>query len=294
MTANATTDGIGRTPRGVVRRAPGPAEWCARLSFDVERRGSRSALTDLRHSGPLRVQRAFHPESNGACHIYVLHPPGGVAGGDRLELDVRVRPGARALLTTPSAQKLYRCPTLPSRQHVRLRVDSGCLEWLPQETIAFEDAHAQLDLDVDLDRHARLIAWDLVSLGRPARGEGFERGSLDQRIRVTRAGAPLWSERLHIAPSSALASAAWGLSGCSTFATLIATPASPGLTEAVRTSVQLRPGERFGVSQPRGAIVCRYLGAGAQRAHEVMASAWNVLRPAVVGAPAVPPRIWAT
>ena len=245
------------------------------------------------------MQRALHPETDGTCHIYVLHPPGGVAGGDRLEIDVSVRPDGHALLTSPSAQKLYRCPRQPSQQRVRLRASASALEWLPQETLVFDGARSRLTLDVDLDARARFIGWEIVCLGRPASDQPFERGTLEQRLRVRRSGRPVWSECLHLGlqgagPGERIRRDPWGLRGCSTLATLICSPGPAEILDALRSGVAIRPGEHFAATAPRGALVCRFLGAHAQRAHEVMASAWNLLRPAVIGSEAVAPRIWAT
>jgi len=249
------------------------ARWSARLALDVVRDSSRSVLRGVRHEGPLRIQRAFHPETNGTCHVLVLHPPGGVAGGDDLEIDVGVEPGARALVTGPAAQKLYRCPKAASTQRIRLRARSGALEWLPQETIAFHGARSRLDVDVELDLEARFVGWDVLCLGRPASGEPFERGWLDQRWRIRRAGRDVWSDRLRVIPGSPLLTAPWGLRGCTTVATLVCTPGEARWLDDVRAAVHLRSGEHFAASALRGAIVCRFLGSQAHRARAVLQSA---------------------
>src|SRR5262249_54112395 len=88
---------------------PAPAEaWQARLQVRYECADGSTQLTGRRHTGPLLVQKAFHPEGGEVCHSLLVHPPGGVAGGDRLEIDVSVDERARALITTPGAGKWYR------------------------------------------------------------------------------------------------------------------------------------------------------------------------------------------
>ncbi|HMV40203.1 MAG TPA: urease accessory protein UreD, partial [Plasticicumulans sp.] len=110
--------------------------WQARLELGFAPVAARTALVHSAHRGPLRVQRPFHPEADGSCHVYLLHPPGGVVGGDGLALDVQLAPGARALLTTPSASRFYRSAGARALQRQLLRVGAGArLDWLPQETI---------------------------------------------------------------------------------------------------------------------------------------------------------------
>jgi len=268
--------------------------WRASLELGVAHANGRSRIEHLRHTGPLRVQKAFHPEPNGTCHIYVLHPPGGIAGGDELRIGVDVAARARALVTSPAAQKLYRSATHPSVQRIALRVGSGHLEWLPQETIAFAGTQASIRLHVELEDDAAFIGWDILCLGRPACDERFDRGWIDQTLEIQRGGRPVWSERLHIQPGSPLLTAPWGLRGCTTLATLVCSPANPACVEALRDTVRVAADEHFAATAPRGLIVCRFLGAHAWRAREALASAWNVLRPAVIGSQAVPPRIWST
>ena len=147
--------------------------WQAMLDLRFgHRAGQGSVLSHARHSGPLRVQKPLHPEGPGICHAVLLHPPGGVAGGDQLQIDVTVEPGAHALLTTPGATRWYKSQGRPAAQRVRLRVEEGAiLEWLPQENMLFAGADATMALDLDLAPGARAIGWDAVVLGRYGAGE---------------------------------------------------------------------------------------------------------------------------
>src|SRR5689334_8281039 len=93
----------------LVGLAPLEAPGCrGRLDVRFEPRAGRTVVASRRHEGPLLVQRAFHPEADGTCHLYLIHPPGGVVGGDELEVSLEVAPGAAALVSTPAATKLYR------------------------------------------------------------------------------------------------------------------------------------------------------------------------------------------
>src|SRR6185436_819073 len=100
----------------------------------------------------------------------LLHPPGGLVGGDELSIDVEVDAGAHALVTTPAAGKVYRTNGATARQTQRLRVaEGGTLEWLPQEAILYDGARATLETRVELARDARFLGIDAVCFGLPAR-----------------------------------------------------------------------------------------------------------------------------
>src|SRR5258708_2362269 len=81
--------------------------WKAELGLRFGRVGARSVLLEKRSDGPLVVQKPLYPEGDSVCHAIVVHPPGGIAGGDELHLDVKAAAGAHALLTTPGAGKRY-------------------------------------------------------------------------------------------------------------------------------------------------------------------------------------------
>jgi urease accessory protein len=277
--------------------APGPAAgWRARLELRFARRveePARTVLASRRHEGPLAVQRAFYPEADGTCHVYLLHPPGGVAGGDELAVDVQAEPGASVLLTTPAAGKVYRSAGAVSRQRQVLRVAAqASLEWLPQETIVFDGALAELSTAVWLESDARFTGWEVLCLGRPAAGERFLHGRCGTRLEVYRDGRPLLLERGRYEGGAAVLSAPWGLAGYPVCATLVAT-AEPGAVEAARAAVTEWGEGRFGVTGLNGLLVARYLGQHGDVARGVLTRIWDLLRRAQ-GRAAHQPRIWRT
>ena len=109
-------------------------------------------MLHAQYEGPLRLLKTLYPEGVGTAHAVIVHPPGGIAGGDRLALDIDVQPGAHLLATTPAATRFYRCkPGLQAEQQVSARVAASArLEWLPQETLAYRGCRARNTLRVDL------------------------------------------------------------------------------------------------------------------------------------------------
>jgi len=282
---------------GLPAPAPtGPTGWRGRLRLEFEARGSRTALSGRAHVGPLYAQRPFYPEKDGTCHVYLLHPPGGVVGGDDLSVELEVGPGARTLATTPAATKLYRCPERSSQVTNRLDVRAGgVLEWLPGETIAFGGARASLLTQVSLEAGAHFLGWEITCLGRPAAGDAFLTGRLDQRFELHLGERPLVLERMLLEAPGPLRDGAWGWAGRSVHGVLLATTASSGLTAELREQVRPeREGDRFGVTTLGAVTVCRYLGAQAGDARACLGQAWDILRRHLLGKPASAPRIWTT
>lgn len=264
--------------------------WLARLELGFAVEDGRTRLVHRRHHGPLLVQRTFHPEGE-VCHAYLIHPPGGVVGGDRLELALECRRGARALITTPAAGKFYRSAGGWAALQQRLAVAAGAaLEWLPQEQIVFQGAKVDALTRVDLAVGAGFIGWEIACLGRPASDEGFGDGMLRQRFELWRDGRPLLLERLRLQGGGPELSAAWGLGGASVLGTLVAVGADGAAEELARAAA----GERAAVTRLGDVLVARYLGHGAERAREVFADVWAALRPVLFGREACAPRIWTT
>lgn len=282
--------------------------WDASLSLTFAARATdagsrlRTRLTRARHHGPLRVQRPFYPEPHQAgqtdpCHVYLLHPPGGLVSGDALDINVSVESAAHAVLTTPAATKLYRADShgVVWSQTNRLEVEEGAmLEWLPQETIAFDGSKGEQRTEIVLQGNARCLGWEIMALGRPASQLPFESGRIEQRFRLMRDDRPLWIERQPLDPLHPRFSGHWGQGGATVQATLWAA----GLNDPQQAVEHLReavPAARhWAVTQRHDVLLLRYLGASRNEAWALCRAAWACLRPRLVGRDVVTPRIWLT
>ncbi len=264
--------------------------WQAELEIGFESVRKRTALTHRRQRGPLAVQRPFYPEG-GACHLYLLHPPGGVVGGDSLRIRARVAKGAHALLTTPGATKFYRSAGEAARQVQHLHVGPDArLEWLPQENIFFPGAIAGLETRIALSAGARFIGWEIQCLGRPVIEERFESGFAEFHLNVASDGRPLLLDRLRITPDSLRGAA--GLRGLPVTATVLASPAGQTELERVRESLAETP--NAGATLLDTLLVVRYLGSSTEQCRGLFTRVWATIRPSVIGCAPCPPRIWFT
>lgn len=270
--------------------------WKARLELGFAERQGRTVLERRLHRGPLVVQRPFFPEADGSSHVYVLHPPGGVVGGDSLELAVSLAGGARTLLTTPAATKIYRSAGNTSVLSQHFEVAPGAsLEWLPQETIVYGGGRAKSTTRVELAGGARYAGWDIVCLGRPAAADSFALGHYEQRTELYREGRPLFVDRVLATGEGSERAAPWGYGGRSVYGTLVFSDSSPALVGALReAALPCEAGESFGVTRLSGVTICRFLGHGAERAKACLIRAWETARPLLLEKPPCRPRIWAT
>lgn len=270
------------------------AGWHAHLRLEFARRGDRTVLASRSHVGPLLVQKPLYQEGPAVCQAVLVHPPGGVVGGDRLSLQAVADEGAHALLTTPGAGKWYRSAGPQAVQAVDIAVATGAaLEWLPQETIVFDGAHAALGTRVRLAKGARFIGWEIVCLGRTAAGERFDSGLLRQSIDIDVEGYPRFAEYACVEGGSrALASAA-GYRGCPVSGLMVA--AGPDLNGEVLAALRAAPAAAGTVvaatALPRVAVA-RCLAHSAEAVREYFVRLWSLLRPALCAREAVAPRIW--
>jgi len=269
--------------------------WRASLALGFERRGERSVLAERRHDGPLVVQKPLYPEGDDLCHAIVVHPPGGIAGGDDLDLAVHARERSRALLTTPGAAKWYRTSGAWAKSRVRIEArNDSILEWLPQETIVFDGARADIRIEAHLEGNAALIAFDIVCLGRTGSSERFAHGACRLAATIHRDGRLAWTERARIDPGGAVHETPAGLAGQPVFGTFIA--AARDIPDAALSSCrEERPREGMvGVTRLPGVLLARYRGASTEGANEYFRALWRRVRPLIAGREAIIPRIWST
>jgi urease accessory protein len=266
--------------------------WHAELELVYARFGDCTRPVMRRHLGPLRVQKHLYAEGPEVCQHIIVHPPGGIAGGDRLDISARVEPNAWAQITSPGAAKWYRAGG-PAYQQLDLKVAAGAtLEWLPQETIVYSAAQAELATTIELEGDARLFYWDVVALGRPASGERFDLGHFQAHLDIRRDGRLLWHERQRIVGADGLLDSPIGLDGNPVFATMLVTgEIDAELLERCRS---LGHEVRGDLTQLPGLLVARCLASEALLARAWLIDLWRLLRPALLGREAMPPRIWNT
>lgn len=198
--------------------------WQARLALDYSLRAGKT-VAHFEHTGPLRILQSLYPEAESICHNVIVHPPGGLVGGDTLDMQFRVAPGAHGLVTTPGATRFYRSDGQLALQRTHLMVAAEArLEWLPLEAIAYNGCQAENALTMALVSGGEMIGWDVTALGLPAAGQPFaalkpgaRAGQFVQHIEVR----GVWLERARIfADDTLLLTSPLGLNGHACLASL--------------------------------------------------------------------------
>lgn len=269
--------------------------WHAALELDFTGTRERTWLTGRRHSGPLLVQRPFYPEGNKVCQVVIVHPPGGIAGGDVLEIDICANRHAFVQLTTPGAGKWYRGFGREAGQSVRIRVADGALcEWMPQENIVFDGALAGMSLDVELAANAIFCGWDFTCLGRPASGEEFDSGSLRQWTAIRRDGRTVFREQAVIEAADDLRSTPTVLADCCAYGSMFVAGGERNDEVLSRARDVFAKTGNAGVTWVNDTLVARWVGQSTEEGRLLFTRLWSTLRPWYAGRAALTPRIWAT
>ena len=278
--------------------------WHGHLQLDyrLDRHGGGTRTTALdRHHGPLRVLRRLYPEGDAVCHHVLVHPPGGVVGGDVLALDATLAPGSHALITTPGATRFYRSAGPLAVQTVRATLaDDARLEWLPLEAIAYPGCAALNQLRFELAPGAQMIGWDVLALGLPAAGQAFDSGHFTQHLALP----GVWLERGRISGDDhLLRNSALGLDGHSVLATLwlasgqgLGRVALEALIDSARALIDASPlAGSVGVSAPDARlVVLRALAPQVEPAMRLLQTVWAAWRLQQWQLPACAPRVWRT
>ncbi len=253
--------------------------------------------TTLIHSqvkAPLKVQRPFFPEGPAVCHTVMLHTAGGVVGGDRLSISLDLQPQSHALLTTAAAGKIYRSNGLTACQVIHAHVAPGaCLEWLPQETIVFDQSQYQQQMRIDLAPGAIWLGWDITRFGRTARGEHFVSGDWRSHTEIWQGDRPLWIDRQWLPGSSTTFLSPHGLAGCSVVGSfaLVGIEVNPDLMPLIRATWQGESG-KIGVTRGQLGLLCRYRGHSTLEARQWFLAVWEQMRSRYLHRPICIPRVW--
>ena len=272
--------------------------WHASLQLDYTLEGTRTVARHA-HNGPLRILQSLYPEGDAVCHNVLVHPPGGLVGGDTLDITATVGPGAHGLVTTPGATRFYRSTGEPALQRTHLTLAEGArLEWLPLEALCYNACNAENHLTLNLAPGAECMGWDVTALGLPHAGQPFETGRFVQHIE-----APgRWLERGVInAADHRLLESPLGLAGQRCMASLFFVMGRPldrarrdtalDAARAVMDAHALKASA--GATSPNGQVlVVRALAPQVEPAMQLLQQVRAAWRAALWQLCAEPPRIW--
>ncbi|MDB5744329.1 MAG: Urease accessory protein UreD [Polaromonas sp.] len=272
--------------------------WNATLALDYSLRADKT-VAHFQHSGPLRILQSLYPEGDAVCHNVIVHPPGGLVGGDTLDLRFTAGPGAHGLVTTPGATRFYRSSGAPALQRATLSLQAGArMEWLPLEALCYSGCLAENRLTMQLAPGAELLGWDVTALGLPAANQPFTQGSFCQHIEVP----GVWLERARlVASDTLLLNSPLGLAGHRCLASLFFVAGSAiernrrqAALELARQVIDAHAlAATAGATSPCGqVVVVRVLAPLVEPAMALLRQVWQAWRAHFWQHSATPPRIW--
>ena len=267
--------------------------WIAELNLNFSRSKEKTFLSKRNHIGPLTIQRPFYPEGD-ICHVYLLHPPGGIVGGDSLTVNINSEEFSKALITMPGATKIYR--TLQNKfsevnQNIIIQKNS-VLEWLPMETIIFPGACSNISTKFSLNENAKIAAWEIQCLGRPAIQEKFNMGEINLNFEVWRDEKPIIIDKFQVNESN-LDNIA-GLRGYPVLGTFVLSIDDEQMVNTIRDLIPDNDLYVAGVTQMDYLIIIRCLSFKTHLIHEIFKNIWVKTRHLIAGKQASSPRIWST
>lgn len=272
--------------------------WNATLSLDYTLQAGKT-IAHFRHDGPLRILQSLYPEGDAVCHNVLVHPPGGLVGGDTLDIAVTATAGSHGLITTPGATRFYQSLGETALQRTRLRLEGGArAEWLPMEALCYSGCLAENHLTLDLAPGAELMGWDVTALGLPSANQPFVQGSFCQHIELP----GVWLERARIdAGDTLLMDSPLGLAGQRCIATLFFAAGSK--IERKRRQLALDLARQAMEAHPLSAcagatspdaqvVVVRVLAPLVEPAMVLLKQVWKIWRQHFWEMPAPSPRLW--
>ncbi len=276
----------------------GDRPWQGRATLTYRRQGDKTVPL-VQTQAPLKVQRPFYPEANHCCHTILLHTAGGMVGGDRLAYDLTLEPQTQALITTAAAAKIYNDHPhqRPAQVTGVVRVGEGALlEWLPQESILFEGARYHQTWRVDLAPQAHWLGWDILRLGRTARGERFVQGEVRSRFEIWQGDTPLWIDPQGFMANETRWHSPHALASCPIVATLVwvGSPVDRSLVDRLRDLWQTTSQNRgeAGVSRLQAGLICRYRGHSTSEVRRWFEAVWGQIRHTHSSQKPLSPRVW--
>jgi urease accessory protein len=255
------------------------------VAFDVQLQDGATRRRHLHESGSLRV-RFPSPKGQGLLAVFV-NTAGGIAGGDRFDIEIAAGEGARLTLTTAAAEKVYRAAGPAAQLNIALKAAEGAhLSWLPQETILFDRSRISRRIDIDLAEGASLLLCEIVVFGRAAMGERMQSGQFVDRWRMRRGGRLVFAEtvRLEGDIGEKLSRPAIAKQGAAVGTALIV-PGDEAVVERIREAADVFAGE-VGISAWNGFAMARFCAQDAVRLRADMITVLGRASPSAL------PRLW--
>lgn len=270
--------------------------WIGNLKLKFSWYKEKSILTECKHSGPFIVQRSFYSQEDKITpHVYLLHPAGGLVGGDQLILNVELESGSRALLTTVGSSNFYRTNgSYALQRNIFKLAKNTILEWMPKSNIFFPKSKATIDTTFILEDGARVIACEILCFNNLVLNSSIGPEELNFLLNINLSNSVGLRERLQLNESDYTIK----LGGFKISALFFVVPSNEKMLCQVRMLMEkelVNDDLQIGGATLLGELlIVRLLGNDNQKLNRLLYCLWRVVRPIVVGKDVVIPRIWNT
>lgn len=270
--------------------------WQGKINLIYEYQEGKTKVKSAYHQAPFKIQSSFYPEGNSICHSVILHTAGGIVGGDILTQNIHLFPHSQVFITNPAATKIYRTSEKKAFQEIIIKLENNTyLEYLPQETIIFNECQYQQKLKVELGDNATWLGLEIIRFGRTARGETFTHGQWLNYTEIWHKDKPLWIDRQSLQGESQLFSDINGLAGKPVVGSLIlvSTNNHQNVIGEIRELIDSKFGHLIlGVTTLQQGLLCRYHGDCVSDAKISLTAIWQLLRQKYGLNPLFKPRVW--
>jgi len=273
-----------------------PSQWHGVLKLAYQQKDNQTKPIKTYAQAPYKLQRPFYPQGKKTCYTTILHTAGGMVGGDQLSQSIQLQPETHAVITTAAASKIYRSNGLTAAQKINIEVgEQACLEYLPRETIIFNGATYQQQLQVNLDSTATWLGWEIVRFGRSARGEQFLQGNWRSRTEVWQEGQLIWVDCPYLPGGKEVLESPHGLAGYPLIGTLVwlGKPVSSEMLAQVRNLWdEMETTGEAGTTSLISGLLCRYRGNSRAEVINWFTNLWRLFRQWDGKETPVTPRVW--
>lgn len=272
------------------------SNWHGKLNLTYQYQNNSTQLISSYHQAPLKIQRSFYPEDKQICHSIIIHTAGGIVGGDLLSQNINLGDNCQTLISTPSANKIYKTNGKIAQQTVNIQLaQNSYLEYLPQENIVFNGAEYQQNFLIELGENSHYCGWEINRFGRTARGEKFTQGAWKSSTEIWQNNQPLWIDKQILMGNEIMVNSLNGLAGFAITGTFcwFGNDISEEIIKNIRESAknQIMEGQT-GVTKMMQGLLCRYRGNSTTEVKKWFIEVWGILRINYLKRSKIIPRVW--
>lgn len=272
------------------------SSWHGKLDLTYQYQNQQTKLISAYHQSPLKIQRSLYPEDKQICQTVIIHTAGGIVGGDLLSQNIQLEDNCQTLITTPTANKIYKTNGKIAQQNIIIKLEKNAyLEYLPQENIIFNGAEYQQNNRIELAENSHYCGWEINRFGRTARGEKFTQGNWKSSTEIWQNHQPLWIDKQWLQGNEIIVNSLNGLAGFAIAGTFcwLGEDVNQEIINKIREMATTHVNQgQTGVTQMLKGLICRYRGNSTKEVKKWFIETWKLMRVNYTQRKTIIPRVW--